>query len=198
MFGLLLVLLLVVPIAELWVILEVADYLGAGLTIGLLIVVSLVGAWLVKREGLGIWRSINQQIRDGQMPTRSLVDGGLVLVAGALMLTPGFLTDVLGLLLLFPPTRAPARGATMRYFRNRYAAYAVVGQTSGFVYRTARSRFGSQRRSRWVDDASATGQVIDLDEAEFADRRSIVALDPYEVVDFDGNTGRDARAPDQG
>jgi len=162
-FGLLLLLFLVVPIAELWVILEVSDYLGAGPTIILLIALSVFGAWLVKREGLGIWRSINQQIRDGQMPTRSLLDGGLVLLAGALMLTPGFLTDVLGILLLFPPTRALVRGVTMRFFGKRYRTYAVVGQTSGFVYRTARSRSGSPPRGRWAEKAPGSGQVIDLD-----------------------------------
>lgn len=193
MFGLLVLLFLVVPIAELWVILEVSDYLGAWLTIALLITLSVAGAWLVKREGLGIWRSINEQIRGGQMPTRSLVDGGLVLLAGVLMLTPGFLTDILGLLLLFPPTRTLVRATTMRFFRNRYKVYAVVGQTPGFVYRTARGRFGSRGQGPWGEKAAGRAQVIDLD-GEVPDERRLAAIDPYEVVDFDGNTGCDERA----
>ncbi len=104
---------LVIPILELAVIIQVGQSLGALNTVGLLVLIGIAGAWLVKREGLGVWRRFNAQVRAGAVPTREIADGVLIIFAGALLLTPGFLTDVLGLLLLFPPVRAAVRGAAM-------------------------------------------------------------------------------------
>ena len=107
-FGLLF---LVVPLIEIYLIVQVGASLGVLPTIALLIVISVVGGWLVKREGCrsspgsaAIWRR-------GRIPTDSLVDGALVMGAGALLLTPGFLTDIVGVLLLLPPIRAVVRKA---------------------------------------------------------------------------------------
>ena len=91
---------------ELAVIVQVAGSTGVLNTIGLLVLVSVVGAWLVRREGLGILRRAQREAAAGRIPGREMVDGLLVLGAGALMLTPGFVTDAVGLALLFPPTRA--------------------------------------------------------------------------------------------
>jgi UPF0716 protein FxsA len=99
----------VVPLAELYVLIQVGQEIGALSTIGLLVAVSIVGAWLAKRQGVGVWRRIKAQIDAGQVPAAHLVDAVLVLVAGVLLLTPGFITDVLGILLLLPPTRALVR-----------------------------------------------------------------------------------------
>ena len=109
MFAVLALLFLVVPFVELFVLIQVGQAIGAIPTIGLLIVISVVGAWLVKREGIGLVRRAQEQIRRGQVPGRELVDGVLVLVAGALMLSPGFFTDVFGIALLIPPVRAALR-----------------------------------------------------------------------------------------
>jgi len=88
-------------------------------TIGLLVLVSVVGAWLVRREGLDILRRAQEEAAQGRIPGREIVDGLLVLGAGALMLTPGFVTDAVGLALLFPPTRALVRAmATRRLTRS--------------------------------------------------------------------------------
>ena len=119
------VLFLVLPIAELYVIVQVAGGIGILNTIGLLIVVSVVGAWLCKREGLGLLRRVRQQLDRYELPTRELVDGALILFAGALLLTPGFVTDCLAIVLLIPPTRAMVRGVVLRAL-NRRAQLAVV------------------------------------------------------------------------
>lgn len=113
MVGVLLVLFLVVPLAELYVIIQVGQAFGALNTIGLLILVSAAGAWLVKREGIGIWRRFQRQVEAGTVPGREIADGVMVLFAGALLLTPGFLTDVLALALLLPPVRAGVRTAAL-------------------------------------------------------------------------------------
>lgn len=110
---------LIVPILELWVIIQVGGVIGALPTIGLLILVSVLGAWLMKREGLGIWRRVNAELAQGIVPTQGVVDGFLVLSAGALMLTPGFLTDLVGIVLLVPPTRALVRAGLVRRYRSR-------------------------------------------------------------------------------
>jgi UPF0716 protein FxsA len=116
MFPLILVLFLVVPIVELYVIVQVAGGIGVLETLGLLIVVSIVGAWLVKTQGIGLIRRVQTKLAAGQMPGKELVDGALILFAGALMLTPGFVTDTAGLLLLLPPTRAIVRTFLMKRF----------------------------------------------------------------------------------
>lgn len=119
MVAILAVVFLVVPIAELAVIIAVGSEIGVFNTIGLLIVVSVVGAWLAKREGVGVLRRIRAQLDAGRMPGADLVDGFLVLFAGALLLTPGFLTDCLAIALLLPPVRAVVRGILRRYFATR-------------------------------------------------------------------------------
>jgi UPF0716 protein FxsA len=114
MFFLLLLLFLAVPLAEIFVIVQVAQGMGLIETIGLLLIVSIVGAWLVKAEGMGVVRKIQFQLVRGEIPNKELLDGGLILIAGVLMLTPGFITDIFGLLLLFPLTRPIIRRLLFR------------------------------------------------------------------------------------
>ena len=110
---------LAVPIVEIYLIVEVARYAGILNTVALLGLVSVAGAWMVRREGLGILRRARDELAVGRVPGRQMVDGLLVLVAGALMLTPGFATDALGLALLFPPSRIAVREVLIRRFARR-------------------------------------------------------------------------------
>ena len=118
-FVVLLLALLCVPLLELYVIIEVAGAVGTGQTIGLLILVSVAGAWMVRRSGLGVLNQIRSRVERGELPAAQLVDGLLILLAGALMLTPGFITDAVGLSLLFLPTRIVVRSLLMRHFAKR-------------------------------------------------------------------------------
>lgn len=117
MLPLLVALFIGVPFAEIYVLLQVGHAIGVVNTLGLLILISVVGAWLAKREGLGVLRRMQRSIDSGRVPGTELVDGFLILLAGALMLTPGFLTDILAILLLLPPVRAVVR----RELRRRVA-----------------------------------------------------------------------------
>lgn len=101
----LLVAFIVVPLAELWVIMRVGDVLGLLPTLVILLSVSVIGAWVVKREGRAAWRRFRAALGT-KLPAVEVVDGALVLVGGTLLLTPGFLTDALGLFLVVPPSRA--------------------------------------------------------------------------------------------
>lgn len=127
MVAVLFLLFLVVPFLELFVILQVGRTIGALNTVAVLVLVSVAGAWLVKREGLGVLRRAQERVRRGAVPGRELVDGVLILFAGALLLTPGFLTDVVALLLLVPPVRAAVRVAVTRRLRHRADIHTIGG-----------------------------------------------------------------------
>ena len=147
-FLLLLLALLCVPLLELYVIIQVAGGMGTGQTIGLLIVVSVLGAWMVRRSGLGVLNQIQNRLNRGELPARELVDGLLILFAGALMLTPGFITDAVGLLLLFLPTRVVVRSLLMRHFAKRVTVGGWSGGPGGrggfgFGYSSSGDRWGS-------------------------------------------------------
>jgi UPF0716 protein FxsA len=114
--GVFALLFLVVPLVELYVIIQVGQAIGALNTIGLLLLDSIVGAWLMKREGLSVFRRIQEQLNRGVVPGAAIVDGFLILFGGALMLTPGFMTDLLGISLLLPPVRAVVRRVLARRF----------------------------------------------------------------------------------
>lgn len=119
MLGVLFLLFLAVPFIELYVIIQVGQALGALNTIGLLVLISVVGAWLVKREGLGVLRKAQARVQAGVVPGSELVEGVLILFAGALLLTPGFVTDCVAVLLLVPPVRAAVRTTAFRQLRRR-------------------------------------------------------------------------------
>ncbi len=114
MVGVLALVFLLVPLAELYVIIQVGQAFGALNTIGLLILISVVGAWLAKREGMGVWRRFQRQVESGAVPGREVADGVMILFAAALLMTPGFLTDLLAISLLLPPVRAAIRTIVLR------------------------------------------------------------------------------------
>jgi UPF0716 protein FxsA len=113
---------IVVPIAELAVLIQVGQAIGVGWTIVLLIADAVLGSMLARSQGRATWRRFNAALQAGRPPAREVLDGALVLFGGALLLTPGFITDVLGVLLLLPPTRAVFRAMLVRRFMDRMIA----------------------------------------------------------------------------
>jgi UPF0716 protein FxsA len=114
--ALVLVLLVAVPIVEVYLFVQVSNAIGFWNALGIVILISLVGIWLVKRAGMRVWARFNEQLVAHRTPTREVADGVCLLLAGSLLVFPGFLTDALGLLLLFPPIRSlAARGLIRRY-----------------------------------------------------------------------------------
>ena len=159
---------IVVPVVEIFLITQVAGQLGWLETIMLVIGVSLVGAWLVKREGLSVIRRIRDSFSGARLPTEELADAGMIFFASALMLTPGFLTDALGLALLIPPIRAVLRPPVIRFFRNR-----IEIRTTGI-----RGGFGPPPGfGRTVYDARATAEADLTDITEPAEEREPPELD---------------------
>jgi UPF0716 protein FxsA len=111
---LLVILFIIVPIAELAVLIQVGQLIGVWWTIALLIADALLGSWLLRAQGRAAWRRFNETLNSGRIPHREVVDGVLIIFGGALLLTPGFLSDVFGLLFLIPPTRAVMRRLLVR------------------------------------------------------------------------------------
>lgn len=121
--AILVLLFVVVPIAELIVIIQVGQSLGVLSTVLLLIAVSIVGAFMVKVQGFGLFLSAQRKLSRGEMPNDEFIAGIAVLFAGALMLTPGFLTDALGLALLIPPIRALLVRSVRKRFQGRVQTF---------------------------------------------------------------------------
>jgi UPF0716 protein FxsA len=122
----LLALFIVVPLAELYVILKVGDAIGAIWTILLLAADSVLGSILLRTQGRSVWRRFNAALADGKMPHREVIDGVLVVFGGAFLITPGFITDLVGILLLVPPTRAVIRRLLVSRLGRRIAVNAAT------------------------------------------------------------------------
>lgn len=137
MFPPLLIALLVIPLLEIYVLIQVGEQIGVPLTIVALIVMSIAGAWLLKREGSATWRRLRRTMDEGRVPTSEVTDGAMILFGAALMLTPGFISDIFGLLLIVPLTRAPLKGA----FRRGLSGWFL--SRTGTVGRASRAAYGA-------------------------------------------------------
>jgi UPF0716 protein FxsA len=126
---------IILPLAELYVIVQVGQSIGIWWTLAILLADSFIGAYLARTQGRAVWDRFNMQMSAGKVPAREIVDGAMIILGGALLLTPGFITDIFGIILLLPPTRAICRGV-MRKLAGRHPA----GRPAFFVY----DRFGNR------------------------------------------------------
>ena len=149
--ALLVLLFIVVPIVELFVIIQVGEAIGVLPTIALLIADSVLGSVLMRSQGRAAWRRFVAALEEGRVPHREVLDGALVIFGGALLVTPGFVTDVLGIVLLLPPTRALVRGAVGRRLLPRVAVRVGGGGR----------RRGEPRRDGGSSDVEGTATEVD-------------------------------------
>jgi UPF0716 protein FxsA len=125
----LLLIFIVVPFVELALLLKLADLTSWWHTLLLVIVTGVLGTWLARSEGVRTYRKIQQSLSAGQMPTDSLLDAAMIFVAGALLLTPGILTDLLGFSLLVPFTRLLYRRWLVQRFKARFTMQTTFGSS---------------------------------------------------------------------
>ena len=175
---LLLILFILVPIAEIYVIIQVGQWIGILPTLALLILDGFAGAALARSQGRAAWSRFNQTLAAGRVPARETFDGAMIILGGALLLAPGFITDVVGFVLLIPPTRALLRAATARLARRRITlSWTAAGWPPGgqpppggqAPPRTgARPGYGARgpRRSARGYDYEGTAREVDEDPAE--------------------------------
>jgi UPF0716 protein FxsA len=148
--GLLVVAFVVVPLIEIYVIIQIGQAIGAWWTILLLIADSILGSWLVKREGGRAWQSLSVALQEGRLPHRELADGILILVGGLLMLTPGFVLDIVGAICILPFTRPVGRRFLSRVISRRLVGVSYPGP-----------RPGPTRQRPGPDDGVVQGEVVD-------------------------------------
>ena len=128
----LVILFILVPIAELAVIIQVGQQIGVVWTVAILVADSILGSLLMRSQGRAAWRRFNVALQAGRPPAREVLDGILVIFGGALLLTPGFITDIFGIAFLLPPTRAVVRRVLVRRFADRMIASATRGRPRPF------------------------------------------------------------------
>lgn len=173
MLPLLLILFIAIPIAELWLIIKIGGEIGILPTLALLIVDSLVGAALARSQSRAAWERFNAAMAEGRVPGKEVFDGAMIILGGALLLTPGFITDVFGLALLLPPTRAVIRAFLTRTVARRGAVAFRVTQFGS-------DRFEERRAARSSRGYDYEGTATDVTE-------------PPPEIDS-GSPGGDARA----
>ena len=117
---LLLLLFIVLPFVELFLLMQLAEHFGAWHTLGLVVLTGVVGATLAKLQGLRTIQRLQEEVAQGRMPTTSLLDAGMILVAGALLVTPGVLTDAFGFSLLIPACRRLYGSLVARYIKRHF------------------------------------------------------------------------------
>jgi len=150
--AILVALFIAVPILELYVIVEVGGLIGVLPTLALLVAMSVLGATLLRHQGRGAWRRFNAAIGSGRFPGREVADGLLITVGGVLLLTPGFATDLVGLLLLIPPSRALARRTLRAYLGRRLVVAGFDRMSRGRDPGTGRA-YDYEASAEEVDDA---------------------------------------------
>lgn len=122
----LLLIFLAIPLIEIALFIQVGGLIGLGWTLATVVVTALLGTWLVRTQGIMAINDLRSSFSDIRDPTEPLVHGAMILIAGVMLLTPGFFTDAVGFLLLFPPFRR----ATYRYMRSRVSVQSFAGNTT--------------------------------------------------------------------
>jgi UPF0716 protein FxsA len=169
MLGRLFILFVILPILEIMVLINVSDKIGGWSTFGIVIVTAFLGAFFVRREGANTLRDVQLKMAQGQMPGKELSEGLLLLVAGILLVTPGFITDIMGLLFTIPFTRAPIAAAIVKSFMKSGASQAsFTYQQQGFhtssTFRQQRenNEDGSVFDAEYVDKTNASNTKEDI------------------------------------
>ena len=148
----------VLPVIEIYVLIQIGQTIGAWWTVLVLVVDGLLGSWLMKREGTRAWAALTTALRNGSMPARELTDGALILVGGTLLMTPGFVSDAAGLFCVLPVTRPLARRALTRFLAKRLAV-ATAGPARGAFGDPAPAR--DRTRQRPGPGSVVQGEVVD-------------------------------------
>ncbi|MEF8807556.1 FxsA family protein [Natronomonas sp.] len=164
--------LLLVPLLDVMLLVVLATRLGPAVTVALVVLTAFIGLLLVRAEGRHTLGRLQAKVAEGTPPTDELLDGALLLIAGALMLTPGLVTDLVGLLFVLPPTRYPIRLAVKKYVVTPYVDAKTGGFATGNVYMGGFPNEGAEGdpRSEEFFKQGGSGPVdMDDDEYEFTD-----------------------------
>jgi len=177
----LVLLFIIVPLLEILVIIQVGQVIGAWWTVGLLVVDSMLGAWLLRREGARAWQAFREALAEGRWPGDEVAQGSMVIVGGTLLLTPGFLTDVVGFLLLVPVSRRIASRTVRRRVRLGEEATSPGSSSRGTRDRRGPTAAGGGNRS--TDEPG----ILDVEVVDIR-RDDGAAIDDGDDGSSDGST----------
>lgn len=171
----------IIPFIELFLLMQVGDLVGFWPTVGMIVLTGIVGAWLAKREGLRVLREYQKAIHELRMPEEGLTSALLVVVGGALMIAPGVMTDVIGILLMIPPIRRVVAGWVEAYVKKHFLGPAGAGR-AGATFRQVRvGPDGVVRETVRSTVVETTGEVTSETKQDEDD-----VLEPDLVVDRRG------------
>jgi UPF0716 protein FxsA len=191
--------LLLVPLLDVMLLVVLATRLGPAVTVALVVLTAFIGLLLVRAEGRHTLGRLQAKVAEGSPPTDELLDGALLLIAGALMLTPGLVTDLLGLLFVLPPTRYPIRIAVKKYVVTPYVDAKTGGFATGNVYMGGFPNEGGDGDPRGEEFFKQGDGAVDMDDAayEFTDADDDVGSDDgFTDVRFDEESEDDSGTED--
>lgn len=171
MFFRLLLLFTLVPLVELWLLIEIGRRTSVPATIALVLTTGALGAWLARSQGVATFARVRREMSDGRMPATALVDGLLILVAGAVLLTPGLLTDLFGFFLLVPAGRTLVRKALAERFRGQIVTRSVAYGSPGPPDSDPRGPAAGSPGTGSPGTGRSQDQVIDIDDYEIVNER---------------------------
>lgn len=186
MLGRLLLLFIIVPLVDAFLLIHIGGWIGGWNTIALVIATGTLGAWLFKLEGGRAWRKWQESLAAGQLPQEGILGGALLLVGGALLITPGVLTDLVGLLLLLPPTRIIAANLLRPMLKRRFESKMASATTS----RVRVVHFGGalgQGPSSWAREPAGEDGAPEQEAVVIGRRVQVVRPRPRErqIIDVD-------------
>jgi UPF0716 family protein affecting phage T7 exclusion len=183
---------IIVPIAELYVIIKVGGAIGVPLTLAILLADALIGSLLLRHQGGAAWRRFNKALEERRFPGREVADGVAVVVGGTLLLTPGFITDIFGLILLIPPTRAIVRKVAWSLMGWRFK---VVGGATGWSYERMRKSGDRAQGAGGPDPGPHPSAAYDVDGTAQEMPTNGTVSSPPERHANDGDSERPALPP---
>lgn len=150
----------IIPLTELWLLLWLSSLTSPVVTFGLVVVTGILGAWLARKQGSQAWRKIQQHMVQGQPPTGVLLDGLMILIAGAFLITPGIMTDMVGFALLIPPIREILKARVGEWLKQR----ALLQVRSQNTFYTSGAHFqGFQQSSEPSHTPTEEEDIIDVE-----------------------------------
>ncbi len=157
--GLLVLLFVLVPVVEIYVLIQVGQVIGAWWTVLLLVADGVLGGYLMRRQGGKAWQALREALAEHRMPARELADGALVLIGGTLLLTPGFVTDVVGLFCVLPFTRPVARRLLTGFIARKFLGSTTTPSSGSAAGSTGEG--GERTRQRPGPGSVVQGEVVD-------------------------------------
>jgi len=149
-----------VSLLEIYVLVKIGGFLGAWPTVALVVVTALVGSALVRSQGLQLLQQLQQRMAQGEMPGQQLVEGGMLIITGVLLVTPGFVTDICGLLLLQPAIRANIA----KFIMANVKLNSTASMSGGFYQSSSDSPFGTKSANKKVDEDVIEGEFERKDD----------------------------------